>query len=327
MIKKINVLIFIFFIFSFCQADEIQKVEEKNFTLRSGSLISLTADEGDIIVNSWDKDKVYLKMTKRAWGRSRKEAEHFLESIAIKIFQSQDRLTIKEVDRNHRNFRISDLFDGDFWESGGYGTCVDFELKVPEHIDLNINCDEGDVEVNTIKGDLTIEVDEGDVDITKVISEDIQIFIDEGDVYLSEIRNSENGFINIETDEGEVIIQGGSFREVDIDSDEGDIMINTGNIFRSWISTDEGDIEVSFQPMDNADYRFETDEGDIEIAIPEDSNIDVRLETEEGRINTDFDLPIRDRDDGEIADGVIGEKKCYLKVYTDEGYIILLKKR
>jgi len=327
MVKKITLMIFILFIFSLSQADEIQNVEEKSFTLKPGSLISLTADEGEIVVDSWDKDEVYLKMTKRAWGRSRKEAEQFLKSITVKIFQSSDKLTIKEVERNHRNFRISDLFDGDFWESGGYGTCIDFELKVPENIDLKINCDEGDVEINSINGDVNIEVDEGDINITRVISEDIQIFVDEGDVYLSEINNSEDGFVNIETDEGEIIVHSGNFGEIDIDSDEGDIMINTTSLYRSWISTDEGDIEVSFHPIENADYRFETDEGDIEVTIPEDSDIDVRLETREGRINTDFDLQIYDRDEGEIADGVIGDKTSYLKVYTDEGYIVLLKKR
>ncbi len=50
MVKKISLIIFVLFIFSFCQADEIQKVEEKNFRLRPGSLISLTADEGYIVL-------------------------------------------------------------------------------------------------------------------------------------------------------------------------------------------------------------------------------------------------------------------------------------
>ncbi len=327
MVKQKFFIIIILFLFSLCQADEIKKIEERNFSLKPGSLISLTADEGDIIVSSWNKNEVYLKMTKRAWGRSRKETEYFLDNIIVKIQQTHGKLTIKEVKRDRRDFSFSDLFDGDFWERGGYGTCVDFELKVPEDINLKIGCDEGDVDIDGIKGDLSIEIDEGDIDISKIVSKDIQIYVDEGNVYLSEIDNSEKGFLNIKTDEGEIIIQGGNLGEVDIDSDEGDIVINTGYLSRSWIATDEGDIEVYFQPIQNADYRFETDEGDIEIAIPEDSNIDVRLQTSEGRIDTEFDLEVYDRDEGEAVDGVIGKNLSYLKAYTDEGYIALLKKK
>jgi hypothetical protein len=96
---------------------------------------------------------------------------------------------------------------------------------------------------------------------------------------------------------------------------------------RSWISTDEGDIEVSYYPQENGDYRFETDEGDIEITVPKNSDIDVRLQTSEGRIDTEFDLEVYDRDDGEAVDGIIGKNLSYLKAYTDEGYIVLLKKK
>ena len=327
MIKRIFSAMMVVFIFSFCRAEEIEKVEEKNFSLKPGSLISIAADEGDIMVSSWDKDNVFLKMTKRAWGRSRKEAEHFLENITVKIYQSDDKLTIKEVERDQRDFRFSDLFDHDFWESGGYGTSVDFELKVPENINVKLGCDEGDVEVTEIKGEINIEVDEGDITVSNVISEDIQIYVDEGDIYLTEIENSEKGFLNIETDEGDIVIRGGNLGEVDIDSDEGDILINTNTLVRSWISTDEGDIELWFLPLENGDYRLETDEGDIEITLPEDSDIDVRLQTSEGRIDTEFSLEVYDRDEGESVDGVIGKNLSYLKAYTDEGHIVLLKKR
>ncbi|MFO7889685.1 MAG: DUF4097 family beta strand repeat-containing protein [bacterium] len=327
--KRFFFHLIIFFLVSFCYADEITEIEEKTFPLKLGSLISITADEGEIFISSWDKDEVYLKMTKRAWARNRREAECFLKNITVKIYETYDKLTIKEVKRDRGGFRFSDLFDRDFWEGGGYGTCVDFELKVPEDIDLKIGCDEGDVEIRDVRGNLQVEVDEGDVNVSKIISDDIQIYVDEGDIYLSEIDNTEKGFLNIETDEGEIIVQGGSLGEVDIDSDEGDITINVKRLFRSWISTDEGDIEMSFQPVGNADYRFETDEGDIKITIPENSNINVRLQSSEGRIDTDFDLNVYDRSDGEVVDGVIGkgEKSNYLKAYTDEGYIILLKKR
>lgn len=326
MVKRILCLMAVFSIFTLCRAEEITQVEEKNFKLKPGSLIFVAADEGDILVSSWAKDNVYLKMTKRAWGRSRQEAEHLLENVTVQIYQNDNKLAIKEVERDRRDFRLSDLFDQDFWESGGYGASIDFELKVPYNINLKISGDEGDVEIREVKGEINIEVDEGDVTGSKILSEDVQIYVDEGDIYLSELVIGEKGLLNIETDEGDIVIRGGNLGEIDIESDEGDILIDTNSLAGSWVSSDEGDIEVSFQPLENGAYRFETDEGDIEIALPEDSNIDVQLQASEGRIDTDFGLEVYDRDEGEALDGVIGKNLSYLKAYTDEGYIVLLKK-
>lgn len=310
----------------FCTAWEVRKIEEKSFNFESGGMISISADRGDVIVSSWKKEVVALKMIKTAWGRDKHEAELFLKNIDVKIHKTNNRLVIKEIDINKRNFNFFDLFDSDFWKSGGYGSRVDFELRVPESVNLKIECDEGDVNVTGISGGLSVELDEGDLDVSNIISEDIQIFIDEGDVFLSEIENSENGFVNIEADEGSIIINGNILGEADIDVDEGDIVIRNVSLSRCWLVSDEGNIELDFFPLEEGDYRLETDEGDIEINIPDDSNLGIRMQTNEGRIDTDFSLNKWDRDDGEVVDGIIGRKLAYLKAFTDEGYISLRKK-
>ena len=63
----------------------------------------------------------------------------------------------------------------------------------------------------------------------------------------------------------------------------------------------------------------------MEIVLPEEPHLSVRLRTDEGRIDSDFDLSIRRRDDVEIAEGVIGEDHGMLKAYTEEGDILLDK--
>jgi len=83
---------------------------------------------------------------------------------------------------------------------------------------------------------------------------------------------------------------------------------------------------VDFQPMENGIYRMGTDEGDIEISLPPDASLRVRVRTEEGKIESDFDLPIKERDDGEVMEGVIAHNGGMLKAYTNEGDVLLRKK-
>ena len=48
---------------------EVSRVEEKTFKMSADGSVSVIGDEGCIEVKGWDKEEVYLKMTKRAWGR------------------------------------------------------------------------------------------------------------------------------------------------------------------------------------------------------------------------------------------------------------------
>lgn len=307
---------------------EVSRVEEKTFKMSADGSVAVIGDEGSIVVNSWDKEEVYLKMTKRAWGRNRREAERLLDLIEIRIQESRDRLIIKEVDRRHdSHFNFFDLFDGDFWREKGWRSgVVDFELTVPRRVQLKLQCDEGDVDVTRTEGRLKIDVDEGNVDLEDVSSEHVNILVDEGDVTLSQIRDEGQGLWKVETDEGIIVVEDGDVDEVDVSTDEGEIILRYVKAYRFWLSTDEGDIEIDFQPMDQGNYRIETDEGDVEIFIPEETNLRVRLETGEGRIESDFDLSVRRREDGEVMEGQIGQNRGMLKAYTDEGDILFRNK-
>ena len=304
---------------------EVEKVEEKTFRFSPGGSISVTADESSIIVTTWNKESVHIKMTKRAWGRNRREAERILNDIEVRIQEGRDRLVIKELGRNYDDdFNFFDLFDSEFWREKGWRSgVVDFELTVPEEVRLRLNSDEGDVEVSGVHGRLTVELDEGDVEIEDVVADNIQIGVDEGDISLYRVKDIEQGLWKIDTDEGSIYIEDSSVKEVDGSTDEGEIILRNIATTRFWLSSDEGDIQVDFQPMEEGSYRMETDEGDLEIYIPVEGGLQVKLQTYEGRIDSDFDLRIREYDDGESAEGVIGQNMGFLKAFTDEGDIIL----
>ena len=73
--KKWNVmiafiLIGVLAIANMAWSSDAKKVEEKTFKMKPGGSITLTGDEGNISITSWNRDEVYVKMTKRAYGRN-----------------------------------------------------------------------------------------------------------------------------------------------------------------------------------------------------------------------------------------------------------------
>jgi len=310
------------------RSEEVKEVVEKTFRFSSEGTISLIADEGSIVIRTWDKDEVHLKMTKRAWGRTEREAQRFLDLIEIQIQEGLDRLVIREIDRRHdKNVDFFDLFDSDFWREKGWRSgMVDYELSVPRRAELKLQCDEGDVDVVGTQGDITIDVDEGNIDMSDISSIRLSIDVDEGDVKLSGVDAPANGLWYIETDEGNIHVDDGRLKEAEINTDEGKIVLRRIEIGRLWVSSDEGDLDVDIIPIEDGNYRIETDEGDIEITVPENADLNVYLETDEGRIGSDFDLSTRRREDGDRREGVLGKGKGKLKVYTDEGDIYFTKR-
>ncbi len=309
-------------------AVEVSKTEEKTYKLDAGGLVSILADDGDIRITSWNRNEVKVKMTMRAWGRSRREAQRQLDDIEVQVQSDRDRLVIKEVTRgSDKDFNFFDLFEEEFWRNKNWRDgSIDFEIVVPKEVELQLRTDDGNVQVADTNGKLVIELDEGDVEIDNIVSEHIQVDVDEGDIEFTNVRHEGTGLWKINADEGNIYLKNSETQEIDVSTDEGEIYLMAIQVLRFWLSTDEGDIEVEFQPMKDGRYRMETDEGNIDIALPENANIQLDLETYEGRIDSDFNLSIRGRDDGEVLDDALGRNEALLKGFTDEGDIVLRRR-
>lgn len=313
----------------FCQtllSREISSVEEHTFRLKPDGSITLIGDEGSIKVKSWDKQEVYLKITKRVWDRNPKRAEEMLENLEIQIDHSDDRLYIKEVDI-HEHFRFSDIFHSDEWRRHTEHQ-IDYDLTVPREIDLKIENDEGNVEITEIAGEIRLRIDEGDILLSNLESTQIDVSVDEGDLVCKNIRGATSTlFVNV--DEGSVRLSNCEFSTVDLESDEGDFILS-GLIFEQGdFESDEGDIDGEIDVLAGGKCRMHTDEGDIFIRVPENIAARIRFQTQEGRIRSDFPMSVRDwGDDGERFNGTVGQGETLIRlnISSDEGNITLKKK-
>lgn len=303
-------------------AAEAKKVEKKNFKMRQGGYITVIGDNGLISVESWNRAEVEVTITKRVWDSSRRRAEARLKKLRIDSDHRGDRLVIRYVgDERRGEFKFFDLFDPDNWH-GRQSPEVDFELKVPQEVDLRLENDEGDIEVFGVTGDFELDVDEGDLVISKIKFRDLDVVVDEGNVEISDFE-SDQGRLTVEADEGEVVIKDGIAERVEVDCDEGDIFIQEVSMLNCTISADEGDLEVEIHLEKNGDYVLDTDEGDIRVWIDKDPDVELDLQTDEGSIRSDFRLDIEELDDGERISQVLKRGGARLQIFADEGDIIL----
>jgi len=302
---------------------ELKSEEEKTFQMKSGGSITIIGDEGTIKISSWDKQEVYLKITKRVWDRNSRRAEEIMENLEVEIEHSDNRLYIREIDV-HEHFRFSNIFHSDKWRRHSEHQ-VDYDLKVPREINLKIENDEGNVEISEITGSLRLRLDEGDVILKNLESSKIDVVVDEGDLVCKNARGASSTlFVNI--DEGSVRLSDCEFATIDLESDEGDFILNGLVIKNGDLQSDEGDIEADFSLLADGRCKMRTDEGDIFILVPEDFNAQLRFQAREGRIRTDFPVSVkRWGDEGEKLDDVLGEGSARLSVSTEEGNITLKK--
>jgi DUF4097 and DUF4098 domain-containing protein YvlB len=308
---------------------EVKETEEETFEMEPGGTLKISANEGYIDIRSWDRSEVEIRMTKYARGKNKREAQRLLKDIEVEIERTGNRLIIRERDFGDESYSLFDLFDPDTWNRmSGRGTWIDFELKVPREIDLDIITDEGDIAVSNVEGDFEIDTDEGDIELYEIRSQTISVNSDEGDMLLEHIRSSSSSSsrLVVDTDEGDMELVDVEMDRVEIESDEGDVMAEMLRCGHLDFYSDEGNIDADLDILPDGDYRCQTDEGDIVLFLPDDASFSITARSHEGEIRSDFPLRVREIDGGERVDDVVGEGGAHIYLFVDEGIIRLREK-
>jgi hypothetical protein len=306
---------------------ELSETEERSFDFRSGGSVQVIGDAGFIRAESWDKEEVFFRYTKRVWDNRRGEAERRLKDLQVEISDQPGQLTIRQVPEfREERFHISDLFDPDTWSGSHYSARIDFELRVPRRCHLILEADEGEITVRQIEGEVEADSDEGDIDLDDISRGDITAKSDEGNIDCRNLQ-LEDGRLSLVSDEGTQRVSDATVRFLHAETDEGDIILMRLAAGGGNLSCDEGDIELDAIRFDEGAWHFTTDEGNVEMFLPANADAEVEIKTSNGGIRTDFGLNhVSDDHDGERLTGRLGDGRARLEVYTDEGDISLRRR-
>ncbi len=146
-------------------ASTVRETFQKNIRFESGGFLSVSNTNGDIEIISWDKNQVEIIAYKKVQAENRETAEKLMKKLEVKVHESGDEII---VETSYPKSSSSGGFFGWLFGKGGASFTVEYEIKVPENIDLNIHTTNGGVKIDNITGRLRLESTNGKIDAREI---------------------------------------------------------------------------------------------------------------------------------------------------------------
>ncbi len=145
---------------------KLVKTVNRGFAVQPHSELEIHNKYGDIIVNHWGKDSVRLTVTVTAQGKDDPAAQALLDRTKINFHTTANGIEV------YTDITKSDGWFRDFWnELSGYSQTIlskdqltiDFQVYMPEKIDLEINNKYGDIFLSDRSGETRIDLSNGNL--------------------------------------------------------------------------------------------------------------------------------------------------------------------
>jgi DUF4097 and DUF4098 domain-containing protein YvlB len=141
-------------------ASTVRETFKKNIAFESGGFLSVANTNGDIDIISWDKDEVEIFAYKKVRAEDRETAEKLMKKLVVEVRESRDEIIVET--RYPKRSSSGGIFSWLFGK-GGASFTVEYEIRVPENIDLNIHTTNGGVQIEKISGRLRLESTNGKI--------------------------------------------------------------------------------------------------------------------------------------------------------------------
>ena len=201
--------------------DDLKLIKEKTFSTTEGKTVNVKVSGGDVLLSSWDKNEVYVKIL----GNENAE-----EKLEFDLNSTDDGVEI--ISRKKSS--------GMNWF---HNIQVRVEIKVPEKYNSDINTSGGDILYNGINGIAKLNTSGGDVEGENFAGR-LDISTSGGDISLT----GKDTEIDAHTSGGDIDLNySGTNMGIDLSTSGGDITVKLPEDFNASIelSTSGGDISCS----------------------------------------------------------------------------------
>jgi DUF4097 and DUF4098 domain-containing protein YvlB len=240
-------------------ADEKLKViHDKTFPISPGNDFKLDASSGDVMISSWDKNEVHVKIL----GNDKAKVK-----VEFNFNESSDKIEV-EAKYDWSLFMMIK------------GVKLKFEIQVPKEFNIDAATSGGDIKLQNIKGKILAKTSGGDVNVSDLNGK-IEISTSGGDISFS----SSYGDMNFSTSGGD--IKGNKFSgSAEVSTSGGDISL-VGSDARINASTSGGNVSLDYSGP-NQGIELSSSGGDITVKLPKDFNASANMSTLGGDIKSDF---------------------------------------
>lgn len=136
-------------------SEDYTKTFDGKYAVKEGSQLTIENKYGDIDIKNWDSDSVVIKVTITAHTSSQKKAETLFKGIDINMDQVGK--TIMAFTEMEKSFKTGSKFS------------IDYEVFMPEYIQISLNNKFGNIYINTIRSKANINLSYGSLQAEKFL--------------------------------------------------------------------------------------------------------------------------------------------------------------
>jgi len=320
--------------------DEYTQETSHTITIQPDGQIGASTPDGHITVEAWDGKDVSLVITKRVrTRRGAASAESYFAKMDVDINKSSSNLEIIGDVPNH---------------AVGYGFSIDYEMKVPADVGLELRTSDGAVRVHGVYGNVYARSSDGDISVNEIgeaelrtsdgniradaIEGDVSAITSDGDIRITNVGGDANirssdgdidcrevrGLVVVQLSDGDARMQavhGG----VSARSSDGVLIVRdaAGPVE---LKTSDGDIELSLaQPIPMSRVTCTTSDGNIRLNLEETAAFTIAAKTSDGRVNIDLPGKYERDEKSKRVEGHVNGGGPAVRLRTSDGSITIEK--
>lgn len=309
-------------------AKEINRDYHQSFAVKQGDTLRLRHGDGDVRLIRWDEDAIDVKVRYRADVDAVGIRLGSKDDFVVEFRQTGDTVTVtgRETSRGTIGFYNKKRYE------------YIYEIHSPDYIRLDLDGDDGDVEIHDWSAEINCRIDDGDIKLQNIRGNRTTIRAEDGDIDIDGLT----GDLTIRLDDGDIRLDAsdmprclieGNDGDIDINESKGsfDITVDDGNVSMKRIAAagllmraEDGNIDLELLAEGTLDADIRTDDGDVHIGLERGFSLSFLASADDADyIRVQLQDIANYREDENYKSGSIGGGNGRLKIQTADGDITI----
>lgn len=306
-------------------AEELERDFHRSFDVAPGHRLHLEHGDGDVVVERWEQDRVDVKVVYHAVYKQVGLASKV--DFDVEFRQSGSTIEVRGRESNRVVFGYFNYKEIEYL----------YTIRAPSYLILDIDGEDGDVEIADWDGGIELRTEDGDVHLTGIRSPKTRIWAEDGDVRIDRLT----GELDVTSEDGEVriadcSIRGGRFRLEDGDVTlsrcegsarfelvDGTVALERFRPDSIHIRTGDGDVDLDLLPSAAMDIEVRTSDGDITIDLAQGVSARFSIDTDDGGIRLDTPGAVEVSERRSRVSGRLGSGEGSLRIESGDGDVAL----
>lgn len=201
---------------------EERKVIERTFDVKADTWLKIDNTFGDIHVESWDSDQIYVEVEIIVKGRNEERANRIIDKIEIDISEEPDEISFDTEMNDIQTRGNSESFEVNYLVKMNPENPIQFENKfgniyLPDRMGkTEIEISYGNLKAEDMKDDFHLDVAFGGADVGELINAEMEIKYSDINIAKARRLEIEQKFSNLEMGAVEVLDMEAKYGEVKI---------------------------------------------------------------------------------------------------------------